>query len=221
MQKRIQNVSARDGYDLWSETYDQTPNPVVAMDSRYTIKLLAPRRGELILDAGCGTGRNLQALKDAECRPVGIDFSIGMLSVGARKHPGVPLALADLHEALPFASDSFDAVLCGLIGEHLNDLTCVTEFHRVLKPRGRLVFSAYHPAMAEAGKEANFELAGVEYRLGAVRHNVDQYEAAIAGAGFTGLERFEFSGDERLVQTVAAAAKYVDFPVLLVIRASK
>jgi hypothetical protein len=28
---------------------------VVEMDSRYTVKLLAPAAGELILDGGCGT----------------------------------------------------------------------------------------------------------------------------------------------------------------------
>jgi ubiquinone/menaquinone biosynthesis C-methylase UbiE len=60
MTKRVERVSVREGYDLWSETYDQTPNPVVAMDARYTLKWLAPRPGEQILDAGCGTGRNLQ-----------------------------------------------------------------------------------------------------------------------------------------------------------------
>ena len=76
--KKIEHVSARQGYDLWSETYDSTPNPVVAMDSRHTIKLLAPARDELILDAGCGTGRNLKPLFLAGSTAVGIDFSLRM-----------------------------------------------------------------------------------------------------------------------------------------------
>src|SRR5262245_59563277 len=33
-------VSVQAGYDLWSETYDATPNPVVAMDARHTVELL-------------------------------------------------------------------------------------------------------------------------------------------------------------------------------------
>jgi hypothetical protein len=40
--KKIKRVDARVGYDLWSDTYDSTPNPVVAMDSRHSIKQLAP-----------------------------------------------------------------------------------------------------------------------------------------------------------------------------------
>jgi SAM-dependent methyltransferase len=62
-------VSVQEGYDLWSETYDTTPNPVVAMDARHTVALLQPQVGERILDAGCGTGRNLKALLEAGAIP--------------------------------------------------------------------------------------------------------------------------------------------------------
>src|SRR5262245_49376390 len=129
--KRIERVSAREGYDLWSDTYDSTPNPVVSMDSRHTTRLLAPTGSELILDAGCGTGRNLRQLLAAQSGPVGIDFSLGMLKVARQNFPDVPLALADLERPLPFMADSFDVVLCALIGEHLSDLRGVSEeFHR-------------------------------------------------------------------------------------------
>jgi ubiquinone/menaquinone biosynthesis C-methylase UbiE len=192
------------------------------MDSRHTVSALAADRDELILDAGCGTGRNLAELLRAGCEPIGMDFSPGMLAVAARRHPAVALANADLHSSLPFAGNCFDAVLCALIGEHLNDLGMVlTEFHRVLKRCGRLVFSAYHPAMAEAGKEANFELGDVEYRLGAVRHSVENYERAIREAGFRNIERREYSGDPDLAAVVGGAAKYLNFPVLLLLRAVK
>jgi SAM-dependent methyltransferase len=222
MAKRIENVSARRGYDLWSESYDQTPNLVVAMDSRHTVRALAARGGELILDAGCGTGRNLAELLRDGCDPIGIDFSPGMLAVASRRHPAVPLALADLHSSLPFAGECFDAVLCALIGEHLTNLSAVLmEFHRVLKPSGRLVFSAYHPAMAEAGKEANFQVGDIEYRLGAVRHSAEDYHGAITGAGFRDIERREYSGDPDLARAVGAAAKYLGFPVLLLFKAVK
>jgi SAM-dependent methyltransferase len=81
--RKIKRVTARDGYYLWSETYDATPNPVVAMDARHTLEFLAPSRAELILDAGCGTGRNLKHLLGAGSNPVGIDFSAGMLNTGS------------------------------------------------------------------------------------------------------------------------------------------
>ncbi|HSB11469.1 MAG TPA: class I SAM-dependent methyltransferase [Blastocatellia bacterium] len=220
--KEIQRVGAREGYDLWSQTYDVTPNPVVAMDSRHTIKLLAPCEGEVILDAGCGTGRNLKQLFSAGSRPIGIDFSLGMLKVAGREHPDAPLALADLEQPLPFASATFDAVLCALIGEHLSNLSSVLgEFLRVLRKGGRLVFSVYHPAMSAAGIEANFERLGIEYRLGAVHYSVEEHIRLLEDTGLADIGVSEFSGDQELARSVPAAAKYLNFPVLLVLRATK
>lgn len=220
--KKIESVRAREGYDLWSDTYDVTPNPVVAMDSRHTIKLLAPEKGELILDAGCGTGRNLTQLLQAGSNPIGIDFSEGMLNVAHRGHPNVPLALADLEQPLPFVTATFDAVLCALIGEHLSTLSAVfREFYRVVKQHGRLVFSVYHPAMSAAGIEANFERSGIEYRLGAVHYSVDEHIQLLEFGGFSEIRVLEFDGDQELVRLVPSAIKYLESPVLLVLSAIK
>ena len=219
--KKIERVNALTGYDLWSESYDSTPNPVVAMDSRHTIKLLGPASGELILDAGCGTGRNLGPLARAGSTAVGIDFSNGMLQVARRVYPDAPLAIADLEKPLPFRNATFDAVLCALIGEHLGELRVVLgEFFRVLNS-GRLVFSVYHPVMSAAGIEANFERSGVEYRLGAVHYSVEEHIRLVKDAGFDQIQVHEFRGDELLVGSAPAAAKYVNSPVLLVLVAMK
>jgi len=43
MDKKVRHPGVRDGYDEWSETYDATPNPLVALDRRYTLRLLRPR----------------------------------------------------------------------------------------------------------------------------------------------------------------------------------
>jgi SAM-dependent methyltransferase len=220
--KRIERVSARQGYDIWSETYDHTLNPVVAMDARHTMKLLAPQPGEEILDAGCGTGRNLLPMLAAGSQPIGIDLSIGMLKVAKRNLPRAPLAVADLQQPYPFQTGRFDAVLCALIGEHLDNLAAsFGEMNQVLKPGGRLVFSVYHPEMAFAGKEANFQLENIEYRLGAERHSVADYLNLLDDAGFVGISSREFAGDEQLAGAVPGWSRYMDFPVLLAIEARK
>jgi SAM-dependent methyltransferase len=218
--RKTRRLDPRQGYDLWAETYDETKNPVVAMDQRVVPGLLAPAPGEHVLDAACGTGRYFPGLLDAGCCVTGVDFAAGMLRVAARRAPGVPLVQADLQRSLPFRPASFDLVLAALVGEHLDDLAAASrEIRSVLRPGGRLLFSVYHPEMAAAGIEANFERDGVEIRLGAHRHTTEDYREALAGGGFHEITTSEFPGDEPLVAALPSARKYLGSPVLLVLRA--
>jgi SAM-dependent methyltransferase len=218
----IQRVSVRDGYDLWSESYDRTPNPVVALDHRVTLELLHVAPGEHVLDAGCGTGRNLPRLAALGARVCGCDFSAGMLRVARSRGAGAPLFQADLQRDLPVRGGVFDAVLCSLIGEHLDRLdVALREIHRVTRPGGRLVFSVYHPDLADAGKEANFRLGDVEYRLGAIRYHAGDYVEYARAAGFQAIECFEFRGDHRLVEQIPEAASLAGRRVILALRARK
>jgi SAM-dependent methyltransferase len=222
MAERVDRPGVRAGYDRWSEAYDATPNPLVALDRRYTIPLLRPRPGERILDAGCGTGANLRVMLRSGSDPVGVDFSAGMLRVARHRLASVPLAQADLDRDLPLRSRVFDAVLCALVGEHLtNPARFFREAFAALLTGGRFVFSVFHPELAAAGIEANFERGGVEYRLGAHRHTVADYLTAIEDAGFRRLRVHEFRGDEALVAEVTWATKYLGRPLLLAVEAQR
>ena len=56
MNRKLSRPGVREGYDLWSESYDQTPNPLIALDRRFTMTLLQPRAAERILDAATSGG---------------------------------------------------------------------------------------------------------------------------------------------------------------------
>ncbi len=216
----ILRPGVRRGYDLWAGSYDATANPLVLLDRRYTIDALNPRAGERILDVGCGTGFHLETLVTAGASPVGMDFSEGMLQKAHERVPSVPLIRADLHETFPVPSASFDAVLCALVSEHLRDLRPICrEMRRVLRDGGRMVFSAFHPDMAEAGTEANFRVDAVEYRLGAERHSLEDYRTAVTDAGFTITAFIEYAGDEALAEAIPRARKYIGRNMLLLMKA--
>jgi SAM-dependent methyltransferase len=222
MNRRVERPGVREGYDRWSETYDATPNPLVALDRRFTLAAVNPRPGEWVLDAGCGTGAYLSRLCEAQSRPVGLDFSRGMLRVAQRTAPDAALAQADLNRAFPVRRSCFDAVLSALVSEHLSDLRrFFTEAFAALRRGGRLVFSAFHPQLALGGIEANFEQDGTEYRLGAERYTVEDYLNHISDAGFCELTWQEYHGDPALVEQVPLASKYVGRPLLLLIRAER
>ena len=220
--KRVSRPGVREGYDRWAEAYDRTPNPLVALDRRHTIKLLDPRPGERILDAGCGTGVHLRQIRQAKSAAIGVDLSLGMLRIAKRANPGALLVQADLNTGLPLQRASFDAVVCALVSEHLTGLRVfVGEARAVLRQGGRMVFSAFHPEMAASGIEANFLEGEVEYRLGAEHYTVDDYLNTLCEVGFRALRWTEHRGDAELVRQIPWAEKYLGQPLLLLIEAGR
>ncbi len=218
-EKRIRNVPPLQGYDLWSEQYDAMPNPVVALEGRVSQELLQPRRGELILDAGCGTGRNLIPIAEAGAIPLGLDFSLGMLRQARRKQSDLLLAQADFHHPLPLASSSFNAALCALVGEHISNIEMFfKEIRRVLKPNGRFIFTVYHPDLAQQGVQANFDHQGEEYRLGAVLYTTENYADALQAAGFGNLQVAHHEGDAALEAETGKPGALVGRRLLLSVR---
>jgi SAM-dependent methyltransferase len=95
----------------------------------------APR----ILDIGCGTGMNLQVLRDLGCRrTVGLDIAPEALAYCQGRHVG-PLVQAD-GARLPFAPSSFDIVMALDLIEHVeDDVSALLEIARLLRPGGRLL----------------------------------------------------------------------------------
>ncbi len=216
---RQRRLDIRDGYDLWSRSYDRTPNALVHLDNRFTTRVLDPQPGERILDAGCGTGRHIAALEAAGSEVVGLDFAHAMLRTARRKHPRARLARADLNRRLPVRRESCDGTLCALVGEHMSD---PREFFRhsreALRPGGRIVFTVYHPARVHAGSEARFRVGDTEYRIQAHRHTVDDYLNFLDDARFDVTSHQEHYGDHELARAVPGGERYLGWPMLLILR---
>ena len=84
--------------------------------------------------------RHTAWLTETGARVTAVDFSEHMLERAMRKVSArdVRFVVHDLHEPLPFDDASIDAVVSGLVLEHLRDLErFFGEAHRVLKPQGR------------------------------------------------------------------------------------
>ena len=102
---------------------------------------LLPERGR-VLDLGCGTGRLSRRLSEEGRDVVLLDASDAML---ARAVPvvGAPAVLADAF-ALPFAPESFDAVVALRVAFHFGDVgRLIRSAAPLLRPGGRFVFDTY------------------------------------------------------------------------------
>ncbi|MFE7267168.1 class I SAM-dependent methyltransferase [Streptomyces sp. NPDC057592] len=104
--------------------------------------------GDAVLDAGCGTGRALPALRAAvgpQGTVVGVDLTVAMLEAAVRtgRHREGMLLLADVAR-LPLKSRTLDAVFAaGLISHLSHPGPDLAELARVVRPGGRLAL--FHP----------------------------------------------------------------------------
>lgn len=117
------------------------------------LAFLAAEPDELVLDMGCGTGKELLELAARGHRVVGVDLSRAQL-LRARQHVRARLPQTDVvliqanAEALPFKAGAFRAIYGKAILHHLDLRLAAQEVGRLLRPEGRAAFAepmASHP----------------------------------------------------------------------------
>ncbi len=199
------------GYNRWASVYDSDGNPLMALEEPAMRAAVGNPDGLDVLDLGCGTGRHALWLAEHGASVIALDFSEGMLAE-ARRKPGadrVRWMVHDLAQALPFADRSFDLVVNGLVMEHIEELDLFfSESRRVLRPGGRAVITAMRFTDPQTG-----ELV----QPGSFNHSIGQFVMAAVRSGFTLQAVEEKAPDRELAQSVPRAAKYVDWPMLVVL----
>ena len=116
-----------------------------------TQRTLAALPTDLLLEAGCGTGRMTPTLARTVRETVAMDFSFESLRVAQKKLRAANLHTVHLVQAdlcrLPFANAAFDRIASCQVLEHVPGpdarASAVASLHRVVKPQGTLVLSAY------------------------------------------------------------------------------
>jgi len=132
-------------YDEFSGWYERgRSRGYHALIDRLELEVARPlAEGRKVLEAGCGTGLILQALKETAAHAVGADLSAGMLRGSVEK--GLDIAQADLTR-LPFADDTFDFVCSFKVLAHVPPIQeAIAELVRVTRPGGKLALEFYNP----------------------------------------------------------------------------
>jgi ubiquinone/menaquinone biosynthesis C-methylase UbiE len=128
-------------YDLLSEAL---PYQRLLAD---LIKVLEVKRGDLILDAGSGTGNLSILLREYGAKPTGYDFSAKALEIHLRKDKDAEVYLGDLRNKLPFPDNYFDKIVSNNVLYTINKkdrLAILKEFYRILKGDGKFVMANVH-----------------------------------------------------------------------------
>ncbi len=112
--------------------------------------------GKKVLDAGCAAGWYTQKLLERGADVIATDISPDMVEATQRRVKEQAKVLCmDLEAApLPFLDCSFDYIVSSLTLHYINDWERIfREFKRILKPKGKLLFSIHHPITDITWKE--------------------------------------------------------------------
>lgn len=163
MPEAMASTSSRPTAEYWKRWWDQQAGASgsdYALNRGTTVRLdeleqrslrqflasVNPQATDVVLDAGCGSGRNISILSPLVREIVGVDYSEQMLKhaeirVAEEKLCNVKLMTGDI-TALQFPTSAFDKVICASVLQYLDDDQCAValrELVRVCKPGGTLV----------------------------------------------------------------------------------
>lgn len=133
--------------EFWDDQWQQLDIARLVQSAEMDTELLPVllgylRPGDTVLEAGCGLGQWVEILSRRGFDTFGVDYAISTLAMafkfaGRQRYIG-----ADIF-ALPFAAESFDAVISLGVVEHFweGPARLIREMVRVLRPEGLLLLS--------------------------------------------------------------------------------
>ncbi len=170
-------------WDRQAAHYDEgrLKDPIYMAAVESAARALRPCPGELVLDAGCGTGLTIRHYYRPGLRVVALDLSLESLRYLRAVCPAATIhaVRADL-TALPFAPEIFDRVLCANALQQFPEAAarqkCVRELARVAGPGAPVVVTVQNLSIPKkrAGWRKENKARGPS---GAVQYNY-RYEAA-------------------------------------------
>ncbi|MCK4497706.1 methyltransferase domain-containing protein [Candidatus Bathyarchaeota archaeon] len=151
----MENDDVRDSWDASAEAwvdFVRTGNDVTRdkLNNPAAFDLIGDVTGLTVLDVACGEGYNTRILARKGAEVTGVDFSSRLIRsaiLEERKESlGIRYFISDVANLDGFSDDHYDLVSCFMALQDIENYNeSVSEISRILKPRGRFVFSIPHP----------------------------------------------------------------------------
>jgi ubiquinone/menaquinone biosynthesis C-methylase UbiE len=146
-----------DRAEAWGRNYQAQGKLAWRLDEFYSVLGEVASPPAKVLDFGCGTGHLAEYLRKCHYLLTACDMADQMIA-SARRDFGEAhikwVSLAASWRRLPFADQSFDAVVASCVLEYVDDLKFVfSEMARVLRIGGVLIFNVPNPKNARRKRE--------------------------------------------------------------------
>jgi len=212
------SLPVADAYDRWSAFYDSYDNPMVFAVAEAVRSLCHEIGGKDVVEFGCGTGRNLAALKAGGARRlVGCDVSDGMLQKARERDASFELFLHDMATPLAIPDQSFDLALFCLSLEHVSDLAApLRQARQIMRRSGRIAVIEIHPFLSHGGVAAHFRDGDEIVEMPTFPHQLADYLNAFAAVGLRLSRRREWRPCDFETPAPAKALKRgAEFPLII------
>lgn len=128
-------------HDSLAATYHDFFTPITALAIQPLLDAAGAGPGSNLLDIATGPGSVAAKARGLGTACIGVDLSPGMIALARSSYPDIDFRVAEV-EHLPFADESFDAVVCNFgLGHFPWPEAAVAECRRILKIGGRMAFS--------------------------------------------------------------------------------
>jgi malonyl-CoA O-methyltransferase len=192
-------MQTRQAYAQWASTYDSDRNRTRDLDEIVTRKSLAGLRFKLILEIGCGTGKNTLLFAQIGEQVQALDFSEEMIAQARAKSSAanVEFTVADITQRWPIDDASIDLISCNLVLEHIADLSHVfAEAVRVMANNGQFFISELHPFRQYQGIVATFTREDTLVKIPAFVHHISDFLKAANANSLTLIQLNEWWHEE-------------------------
>lgn len=110
-------------------------------------RIVAPQKGQKILEIGCGEGFIARALQGAGAFITACDISPELIEIGKKKGGGIEYRVSKAEKLEWVTPQAYDVVLAVLTLQNMEKIEPVFQgITRVLKQHGRFVFVINHPS---------------------------------------------------------------------------
>jgi ubiquinone/menaquinone biosynthesis C-methylase UbiE len=195
--------NAKEGYRIWANSYDDEKDNLMLIYDEVILKQLLSNidlSGKIILDYGCGTGRNWPELqKYYPAKIIGCDISPEMIYKLKNKFNDAETYLIT-DEKLDFLNDnSCDLIISTLVISHIQNIEKLfAEWSRLLKESGDLIITDFHPDLFGKGGARTFKQEGKSYKIEHHIHEINKIEKLLLSLGFNKINFIEKLIDENV-----------------------
>ena len=131
---------AQKGEEIWNWS---SPAGIVRWQRRIEMfKIFIGNENKKVLEVGCGTGLFTKEIAETKNKIIAIDISPELLDIARKKiqKNNLTFLLSNACKT-EFSENTFDFIIGSSVLHHLNVDSALKEFYRILKPRGKIMFT--------------------------------------------------------------------------------